>query len=1190
MVAALVRQRRRLLLATVAVTLAVGYLAGALTLLDRVSQGLDRLAAAGAERADLIVEGEVAYESALEQTRRLVPSSIAPSIAGIPGIAAVSPRVEDIAILLDPEDEPVVPLGLSEQPLGTNWPDDPEMSPFTFVGDGQAPTGPDEVVIDERSARIAGVGVGDEIGVVGKSVPRSYEVVGIVTTEQGELPEGSSLALFSTDQARLLFESPDNDNRVAIRLEPGADVAEVEAAVRAVLPAGAEVVDGATGARHRQESINRSFTLVRVLITGFALLALVVGMVTVANSLTLLYAERRRTFAGLRLVGAHQHQLLTAAMIEAAALAAVASLLGAPLGLVLGRLIEGAIGALGTSIPVGGSVVSVPALLTAMVIGTIATVLAAIVPAVRACRVAPIEAVSDSPAASALPWSVRIVNGALVGVGAVALLSGMMLLGDVTAPVAIGVAVAVVAVAAAFALLPTVLSLAVAAGIRCIPTRPAALSRIGARDAVRNRARTAATTGALLLATAVVAGLAVFLASFARSIDGDVGRLVQSDLVVDSGTFTRGGLPGELLVELRSLPEVAAVSGWQVGRVNAGVLPLRITGVDGSSIAEVIDPGWTTGSSESLDREGVALSQGTAEALGAVIGDTVPITFTSGGVENLRVEGIYTQGSLLLGEAMIDRSTLLAQVPASTDIAALVRLSFDGPTSVAAVEELASEFGVDSVLRPDAFVDSRSELLTGFQRVIQWMLLFTLLQALVGVVNTLLLSVGERRREFGLLRATGASRRQLLRLVLMEGLSFAAVGTALGLLVGVGGAVLSVRALARFGISSVDIPVGVLLVTAVAAMVLGVAAALVPARWAAAVPPLEAVADAGGDRGSRLRSRIPARSLARAGARGPVALGGESGRRPLWRPPALATEPVPVPPPFRGTAPPPPASTVSPPPSPIAPPPSPVVSALPAPAPPPIAPAPAPPPAPSPIAARASGATPPSAPDRQAPRSDQRSDQRPAAGTGQVPGPFSPDPGQRADAPRRGGPAADGWVRPRADTGRPFGHSSDPMRGDTPALFGPTPRTDPRSVRRQEAAAEPLSDAVRIRLGAALERLDRATQDDAHAVLSAFARSLEPDEQIGHLAQGWTKGLTCLVARTDRGIVIVIDRFPEPVVERLDRRRAAISVYGPPGTERVSLAVVDGRRLLEVTGVRDRSEAAGLVNPTARSASVPEYF
>jgi putative ABC transport system permease protein len=1181
MVAALVRQRRRLLLATVAVALAVGYLAGALTLLDRVSVGLDRLAAAGAERADLIVEGEVAYESALEQTRRLVPASIAPSLEGIDGIAAVTPRIEEVTIILGADGDPVVSPGLSEQPLGSNWPEDDQMSPYRFVGDGRPPTGPGEVVIDERSARTAGVEVGDDVVIVGKAEVRPYEVVGIVSTEQGELPRGSSLALFSTDEARSLFANPDNDNRVAIRLEPGADPEQVAAAVRAVLPAGAEVVDGVTGAQHRQESINRSFTLVRVLITGFALLALVVGMVTVANSLTLLYAERRRTFAALRLVGARQRQLLVAALVEAAGLAVVASLIGVPLGLLLGRLIEGAIGALGTSIPVGGSIVSLPALAGAVVIGVVATVLAAVVPAARACRVSPIEAVAESPSAPTVPWSVRLANAGLVGLGAVVLLAGLMLLGDVAVPTAIGAAVGVVVVGGVFVLLPTVLSLAVAGGIRLVPTKPAALSRIGARDAVRNRARTAATTGALLLATAVVAGLAVFLASFASSVDGDVDRLIRSDLVVDSGTFTRGGLPSDLLVDLAELPEVAAVSGWQVGRVNADSLPLRVTGVDGTSIDAVLDPGWTPGSAERIGPDGIALEQATAEQLGVAVGDTVAITFTSGGVEQLQVEGTYTQGSLLLGEAMLDRGTLLRQVPASVDIAALVALAEDTPEAVAAVDDLAAEYGVESVLAPDEFVSSRSELLDGFQRVIQWMLLFTLLQALVGVVNTLLLSVGERRREFGLLRATGASRDQLLRLVLIEGLSFAAVGTALGLVVGVLGAVAAVRALASYGISTVAVPVGVLVVTALAAMVLGVAAAIVPARWAAAVPPLQAVADAG-DRALRPRTRRTRRDQAAAPAAAPVPAAAPAAPAPAVSPAPVTSPTVDLPPPLPLVDLPPPAPPI---PAPAA------APAAPTPPAPPVAPTPPPPP-PLPTPAPVIPEPPPAAapePPPATPFSPRPSHRQPPPAWS--PGPSGDGPASAprpTSAPRpaaRTTPSpAEGWLRssPPPD--------ATPPPPATPPLFRPGPAEPARSEQRRAAAEAPVADAVQLRLGDAWSRLDPATRRDGATVLAAFARALQPDERIEHLAQGWTKGAPCLVARTDRHVVVVVDRFPEPVVERLHRTATTLTPYGPPGTDRVSLAVVDRRRLLEVTGIRDRDEVVGLTRPTTRVASAPEYF
>lgn len=143
---------------------------------------------------------------------------------------------------------------------------------------------------------------------------------------------------------------------------------------------------------------------------------------------------------------------------------------------------------------------------------------------------------------------------------------------------------------------------------------------------------------------------------------------------------------------------------------------------------------------------------------------------------------------------------------------------------------------------------------------------------------------------------------------------------------------------------------------------------------------------------------------------------------------------------------------------------------------------------------------------------------------------------------------------------------------------------------RRAAGAAPLDEAVHIRLGAAEDRLDPLTVREAGAVLSPLARALEPDEHIEHLAQGWSKGLMCLVARTDRRVIVIVDRFPEPLVESLHRVRTDITVYGPPGTDRVSLAVVDGRRLLELTGVRDRAEAAALAGSASGIDAVPEYF
>ncbi|MFM7069217.1 MAG: FtsX-like permease family protein, partial [Actinomycetes bacterium] len=850
MVLALLRQRRRLVLAAVAIALSVGYVAGALTLLDRVGRGLDQLAAAGADRADLVVEGAIAYESPVEQVRRLVPSSVADTVRRVPGVESVSPRVEDIAVVLNRSGVPVVAPGLSEQPLGANWPTESSVAPYRFVGEGRRPIGADDVVLDESTARKGRFRVGDQVVIAGKAKVSSYRLVGIIATDAGTLPPGSSLALFSLDESRKIFDRPFDDNRIAVLVAPSADVAAVESSIRSVLPADVEVADGATAARHRQEGLTRSFALVRALILGFAALALLVGTITVGNSLTLLYADRRRTFAAFRLVGASPGQLRTAALGEAALLAVVASVIGAPLGLVLGRVIEAALGSLGSSVPVAGSALSLSALLTAVGIGTAATLVAAVVPAHRACKVPPIEAVVEAPTAESKLGRWRLLRLALVVVAlGAAVTVALSVARQPLATALIGGGVAM-GVAVSVALVPYGLSFLVAAALRRAPVRPRPLREVGAREVEQHRSRVAATAGALLLATAVVAALAVVLASFSSSISGQVDQVVRADLVVDSGTFTRGGIPGDLLDQIDDLSATSAVSGWEVGRAALGQSAVRLTGIDGAVLGEVLSPQWTGTELKRLAAGDIAVSSALAEREGLSVGQDVSMLFTSGGTETLRVAGVFANGGLLLGDVLIDRSVIQRQVPATVDIAGLVRLSADTPRNRLAVERLARSYGVTSVLSPDKFVASRSQLLRGFERVIEWMLLFTVLQALIGVVNTMLLSIGERRRTIGLMRVAGATPREVRRMVLVEGAVLALLGTVCGVLAGVFGGWAAVVGLAGLGLGAVALPLGALIGVGVAAVLLGVGASVLPAVRAAKVPPLEAISDAGGLRGN----------------------------------------------------------------------------------------------------------------------------------------------------------------------------------------------------------------------------------------------------------------------------------------------------------------------------------------------------
>jgi putative ABC transport system permease protein len=1216
---ALLRQRRRLALATVAIALGVGYVAGALTLMDRVRAGLDALAESGAERADLVVQGGVAYESPVEQVRRLVPTVLSESVAQVPGVEAVSSRVEDVAVIIDDAGRPVVAPGLSEQPLGANVPEDPELSPYVFV-EGRAPAAADEVAIDRRSAEAAGVGVGDTVTVGGAAKVAPYEVVGVVRTRDGDLPDGSSLALLTTEEARAVFDRPVDDNWISVRVAPDADPDEVLAGIRRLLPTGIEVVDGRTAAVNRQESLTRSFTLVRSLIAGFAGLALVVGMVTVANSLALLYSERRRTFASLRLVGARQGQLMAAALVEAGLLALAASLAGAPLGVLLGRVIEAALGALDTSVPVAGSFLSWRALGWAVLIGVVATVVAAVWPARRACAVPPLEAVSESAAPDRRPlWrslATALVVALVAGAGTVVLLAQSRAPGRALASGAM-----VAAGLAVLGLLPVVLSGLVAGGVRLVPLRPAALRRIAARDVTRNRARTAATAAALILATAVVAGLATFLDSFTASVDGEVDRTVTADLVVDSGTFTRGGLPADLLSRLDDLDGVAATSGWQVGRASSGLLPLRLSGIDGAALSEVLAPSWVGRAPRRLGDGQVLISDRTAQRLGAGPGSVVPIVFTSGGVENLEVVGVYRGDGLLLGDAVLDRAVLLRQVPATPDIAGLISLDDDTPKVRAAIEELAASYGVTNVLSPEEFVDNRAELLRGFQRVIQWMLLFTLVQALVGVVNTLLLSVGERRREFGLLRASGASRRQVLRLVLLEGISLAVVGTTVGVVLGVSGAGAGIRALSSLGLDTFAVPVATVVVIGLSAALLGILAAVAPARWASRVPPLDAVADVGG---LAVRPR-PVQRLRRR-RRGRPAFHLEP-RRPALH---LETRPAaPAPVAAVAVSQPAPATAAAPPPLPAhllagllaTLEPEPVVAGsvaggVPQPS--------APGAVPEPVVAEREPALEPVVePEREPvvepelePALEVAASSGPSAGRHRRPrtGEARSTRRRRLRARTQSKPA-EGWIRDLGPTvpTPPFapaavvaggqagatgaarhGEGSGPARGDrggaapggpggpggvTPGGPGGGGGTGPGvggGPRTESTGPDLPPRRLDAGLISALARLDPTGVATAVDAVSRLSGALAPGEVLLHLVLGEVRTYPAAVARTDRRLLVVVERAGRPVTESLP---PVTPVRVLPDGETTTVVVIDGRRQLRVERVRDRAEAAALAEP-----------
>jgi putative ABC transport system permease protein len=821
------------------VALGVAYLAGTLSLLGRVSRGLDDLAGVGTERADLVIEGPVVLDTPLEQVRQLIPDAISTQLAGIGDIVAITPRIEDTAVIVDSDLRPVVPLGLTEQPLGANWPDADSLNPYQLLPGGQPPRTSEQIVIDRGTAERAALDVGDRVIVSAKTQPKSYTIVGLVTLGGRDLPPGSSLVLLTTEEARRLFERPNDNNSIAIGLRDGADRDAVAAEIRSRVPAGiAEVVDGPTAERHRVTQLSRSFGLIRALILGFAGLALLVGVFTVANSNALLFARRRQSFALLRLVGASPAQLVAAAVVEAVLVGCAALVVGVPLGLLFGKVIEGALGSIGSTIPTSGPALTLPLVLISAVIAIGVTVLTALLPARDAARTSPIAALTHNDTHRDLTWPLAARVLMWIAVGA---LSGAII-GTLVADAALIGAAAGVGVGLALFALPLGVGALVSIATTALVGPSAALRSLTALRSRRARSRAASTTVALLLATLVVAGLSTLSTSFVASAGNQISSLVKADLIVDSGTFTRGGLPASLLTELRDIRGVAAVSGLRIGQGTIGTTSLRLSALDGDAMFRLVDLGIDNPPLR-LSEDGIALNAATATRLGLQVGSATQLVFRNA-VQPVTVEAIYPTRSALLGDAIIDTRLLARVTPASVDVVALVGLNGrDNIGATQRVEQTAGRYGGAQVLTPEELVSARSDVLRGFERVIQWMLLFSVALAVVGVANTLQLSVNERRRELGLLRSVGASRSQVIRIVVVEAGALSLVGALGGAALGVLAAFGAVRALASLGLDTFEVPVGVVGLTVIAALTLGLLGAWLPAVAAARTGIMEALGD-----------------------------------------------------------------------------------------------------------------------------------------------------------------------------------------------------------------------------------------------------------------------------------------------------------------------------------------------------------
>jgi putative ABC transport system permease protein len=835
--------KRRLLGTALAVFLGVAFLTGTLVLGDTLSANFDRLFTQTTAGTDAVVRNPTTIERAgdIAEQSGLVDAAVVDQVAAVDGVDRAVPFLQGYGALIGEDGEAVG--GNGPPRLAGNWIDDPDLNPYRLA-EGRAPQADDEVVVNRGAAADAGYQVGDR-AVVQVPAPVEVEIVGIATFGDEDGLGQTTFTAFTTAAAQQhIAGGQDKVSEVLVAAEPGVSQDELVERIEPVLPDDAEALTGAQLSDERVDDINSEFLgMLRAFLTGFAGIALVVATFSIYNTFSILVAQRTAEMALLRAVGASRRQVTAAVVVEALAVGLVASAAGVAGGLGVAGLLKGMFDAFGFALPAGGLVMTGGALAASLAVGVVATLVAAIGPALRASRISPLAALREVAVDRTATSRGRAVTGAVLVAGGVAALV-VAALGDGGSAVAVA-GIGAVACLAGLVVAGPVIARPASGAIGAPLARLRGVGGTLARgNAMRNPRRTSATASALLVGVAVVVVFTVVAASLQASLERTVDRTFGADLVVSAPPFGGAGLDPAMAPAVAELPEVDAAVGLGAGAATVdgedrGVVYADPAGLDRALALDVV-----AGSLDDLGDDEIAVVESTAESEGWALGDTVPITFVDGGSQRFTVGAVYDEADIV-GGVVVPRAAWEPHAVQELDTGVFISLApgVDADAGQAAVSGVVDRFDGPDVQDREGYAASLTQGLDLMLGVVYALLALAIVIALMGIANTLSLSIHERRRELGVLRAVGQTRSQLRSMVRYESVVVALLGTIGGLGLGVFLGWALVRAVAASsGAGAFALPVPQLAVILTVGAVAGVLAGMRPARRAARLDVLDAIA------------------------------------------------------------------------------------------------------------------------------------------------------------------------------------------------------------------------------------------------------------------------------------------------------------------------------------------------------------
>ena len=831
----------RIVLTALAIIVSTAFLSGTFIFRDTLQRSFDALFAKSYEKVDAYVQSANSVETAFgfEHRDKVAYSAVA-LVAKVPGVVDAQALVQGDASVIAKDGRPIERTSRSTSGGTLNSGD---LTVWKVV-DGRAPDNGGEVVLDDQTTADGHYSIGDSVKVNAEGGSKSFTLVGVARYNAVSTLGDATWALFDAETAMNFVSKPGYVDAVLVKGDGTVSDDELAHRVQAALDKGqggevSQVLTGAEIIARSQTEIEKGLGLFTIFLSIFSLIALGVGCFVIYNVFSITAAQRRRENALLRAIGASRRQVTRVMLVEAL----VIGLLGSAMGLVAGAGLALGIGnllnAFGFGVPARALSITVSTVAITTVAGVLTTLLAAIVPAVSAGRVAPVAAMSESAFEQARSIRGRVIAAAVFIALGIAAIASVLAGAD-----SILLGLAVVAIFVGVLLLGPVMANPIARVLGAPVQRVRGIAGSMSRSNVqRNPRRTARTAAPVLIGVALVTGASVFAASIKEQLRDTIGKQFLGDYVINSSNAGSLSFSQGFIDTLNTLPEVGGATGLgfaglQDATTNKGVFA---TTINPATAQGLLDYKFVEGSFASLTPDGLLISTGEATRKHLSVGSTVPMRVGAKFV-TLTVDGIYASSDL--AQARVIHRDLLNGTSVSNTAGFVFMTKAPGVSDTtlrAVVNAAIKTYGVGTLQNRQQFIDGRSDIIDRSLSFIYGLLALSVVIAVFGIVLTMLLAVYERRREIGLLRAVGMTRSQVRTTVRWESVLTSLYGAIVGVLLGLVLGYIVIVALKDQGLSHYSIPTTAIAVIVITAFVVGVVAAVIPAWRATKLDVLQAI-------------------------------------------------------------------------------------------------------------------------------------------------------------------------------------------------------------------------------------------------------------------------------------------------------------------------------------------------------------